>query len=85
MQTIVDGSFSGRGAKLFNSLPKKLRNFEGSVDSFKNALDSFLSKVRDQPYTPGYHQSAPSNSLIDQVVQMKREGLLYPEFDEINM
>ena len=85
MQTIVDGSFSVRGAKLFNSLPKKLRNFEGSVDSFKNALDSFLSKVRDQPYTPGYHQSAPSNSLIDQVVQMKREGLLSPEFDEINM
>ena len=34
------------GAKLFNSLPKKFRNLEDSV-LFKNALDSFLSKVRE--------------------------------------
>ena len=79
-QTIVDHSFAIRGVKLFNILPKKLRNHEGSVNSFKAALDTFLAKVRDQPSTPGYYQSAATNSLIDQVARMKLEGLLLNEF-----
>ena len=81
LKTIIDSSFAVRGVKLFNILPKKLRNFDGSPDSFKRLLDAFLSKVWDQPWTPSYHQSVVSNSLIDQVAQMKLEGLLRGEFD----
>ena len=79
-QTIADHSFAVRGAKLFNVLPKKLRNYQGSSDSFKTVLDTFLAKIRDQPCTIGYHQPAASNSLIDQVAQMKLEGLLLNEY-----
>ena len=58
----------------------KLRDFEGSVDTFKASLDSFLLKVRDQPKIPSYHQSSDSNSLVDQINQMKLEGLLLVDF-----
>ena len=80
LKTITDSSFVVKGAHLFNVLPIKLRNHNGSSDSFKAALDNFLIKVRDQPCIPGYHQPATSNSLINQVAQMKLEGLLCGEF-----
>ena len=76
LKTIADHSFAVRAARLFNVLPKKVRSFEGSTNSFKASLDSFLLTVHDQPNTPGYHQPATSNSLIDQVAHMRLEGLL---------
>ena len=76
LKTIVDHSFAVRAAKLFNVLPKIIRSSESSTSSFKASLDSFLSSVRDQPLTPGYHQPAASNSLLDQVAHMRLEGLL---------
>ena len=66
-RTMIDRSFPIRGPKLFNSLPKRLRNFEGSVDTFKRHLDKFLSEIPDQPCIPGYQQAAPTNSIIDQL------------------
>ena len=80
LKSIADNSFAVKGARLFNVLPKKLRDLEGGPDSFKASLDTFLSKVRDQPFSPGYYQCSASNSLIDQVAQMRREGLLRVEF-----
>ena len=71
LKTMTDGSFAVRGPKLFNVLPMKLRNFEGSMDSFKVALDKFLCLIPDQPCTSNYHQPAASNSLIDQLAQMR--------------
>ena len=61
-------SLSVHGAHLFNLLPKSLRN-ENSGDSllFKNHLDIFLSRIPDQPTTPGLARAAASNSLVDQV------------------
>ena len=79
-KTLTDNSFAIRGPRLFNILPRKLRDCGGSVDQFKAWLDCFLPKVRDQPRMPGYFQSSTSNSLIDQVSQMKREGLLLFDF-----
>ena len=81
LKTLIDNSFAVRGVKLFNAMPRRLRNFEESAESFKRSLDTFLIKVRDQPCTPSYHQSAPSNNLIDQIAQMKREGLLRGEYN----
>ena len=66
-RTMIDRSFPIRGPNLFNSLPKGLRNFEGSVDTFKRHLDKFLSEIPDQPCIPGYQQAAPTNSIIDQL------------------
>ena len=62
-----EASLSVRGARLFNLLPRELRDtFTGSVDQFKSRLDSWLETVPDQPTIPGRPRAAASNSLIDQ-------------------
>ena len=38
-----------RGPKIFNILPKELRNSTESNDNFKVNLDKFLSKIPDEP------------------------------------
>ena len=75
VKTIIESSFAVRGPKLFNCLPADLRNFEGSVDSFKRRLDKFLNLVPDQPCTPDYHQSALSNCVADQLAQLRIGGI----------
>ena len=56
------------GAKMFNLLPKSLRN-ENAADFplFKNHLDIFLARIPDQPTTAGVARAVVSNSLLDQV------------------
>ena len=67
VKTMIESSFAVIGPKLFNCLPADLRNFEGSVNSFKRRLDMFLNLVPDQPCTLDYHQSAFSNCVADTV------------------
>ena len=56
------------GAKLFNILPKSLRNEDcGDFELFKNHLDLFLAQIPDQPTVSGLVRAASSNSLLDQV------------------
>ena len=67
VQTIQYGSFAVRGPMLFNSLPSELRNMSNcSSKSIKQALDTFLKTIPDEPQTPGYTymRRAESNSLI---------------------
>ena len=64
-----EASLQIKGARLFNLVPKDLRNMSGvSVDMFKSGLDAWLSKIPDQPTVPGRQRAALTNSLIDQVV-----------------
>ena len=70
IKTLRENSFSIQGPKLFNSLPKSIRNITGvSVDTFKKHLDKFLSQIPDQPGIPGYagQRAAATNSLADQI------------------
>ena len=60
-------SLSVTGPKLFNKLPRDLREYNGSLESFKNRLDVFLRSVEDQPVTPHYYQVGRSNSLLDRI------------------
>ena len=61
-------SLSVHGARLFNILPKSLRNENsGDFELFKNHLDIFLAKIPDQPTIPGLGRAAVTNSLLDQV------------------
>ena len=56
------------GARLFNLLPKNLRNENsGDFPLFKNNLDIFLATIPDQPTTSGLVRAAVTNSLCDQV------------------
>ena len=68
-----EASFPIRGPRIFNSLPKHIRNISGvSVDAFKHKLDKFLRSVPDKPTVDGYcgMRAAASNSLIDVIPLM---------------
>ena len=68
LSTIYDASLPVQGVKLFNSMPKQVRNItKVSVDKFKKALDHHLATVPDEPQICGYTASrrADTNSLLD--------------------
>ena len=63
-----ESSLAVKGVKLFNLLPKAIRNHDAKkVDSFKIMLDNFLSSVADQPSVPGRVRAAQTNSLLHQI------------------
>ena len=75
VKTIKEKSFIVHGPNLFNSLPKEIREFTGTLESFKVKLDLFLKSVPDKPSLPHYDQSARSNSLLDQISQQRAKRI----------
>ena len=75
IQTLREASFQVHGARLFNSMPKSIRDLSRiSVDQFKYKLDIYLQSIPDEPNLHGYAPSVcnqisgnPSNSLVDHV------------------
>ena len=54
VRNALETSLRVKGARLYNLLPKELREQDGcSVESFKANLDTWLSIVPDQPTIPG--------------------------------
>ena len=52
VRTLRDGSFTVRAGRLFNSLPRYLRDYSGektTINNFKSQLDQFLELVPDRP------------------------------------
>jgi hypothetical protein len=85
VRTMREQSFQVNGPRLFNSIPKKIRNMtKVPVDKFKERLDKFLEMVPDEPNVVGLtpatcnqFTAAPSNSILDQVrrvAQHRRPG-----------
>ena len=63
-----ESSLAVKGVKLFNLLPKAIRNHDAKkVDSFKIMLDNFLSSVADQPSVPGWAWAAQTNSRVSYI------------------
>ena len=62
-------SLSRFGSRLFNILPRYIRDHKISLDSFKTILDKYLLAVVDEPNVPGYKMSmaVESNCLIHQI------------------
>ena len=74
IQTIRFSSFAFRGPRLFNTMPKEVRNLTGcSLEVFKQAVDRALARIPDEPLAPGLTQRrAESNSLLHQTAQAMR-------------
>jgi len=77
-QNLRRQSFQVAGPKLWNCLPKNVRNFRGNQIDFKETLDHFLSKVPDEPKADGLIPGAvdglsgkQTNTLIYQVARRK--------------
>ena len=67
IKTIRFSSFAVRGPRLFNSIPKDIRNLKRtSTDIFKRKLDEYLRSIPDEPLIPGYtaFRRISGNSLI---------------------
>ena len=63
-----ESSLQVRGAKLFNIIPREIRDTStGTPEMFKAKLDEWLSRVPDQPTIPDRLRAATSNSILDQV------------------
>ena len=74
IKTAVEQFFVVRGPMLFNSLPRDIRSNKLGYERFKTRLDEILSKVDDNPSFPNLRPRAVSNSLLDQLELMKRDG-----------
>ena len=75
INTIRENSFCVQGPKLFNALPREIRNItEVQVDTFKHHLDKLLTTIPDQPGIPGYagYRAAATNSLLQQIEHRRR-------------
>ena len=75
IKSIRYSSFAVKGPRIFNSLPKNLRNHKGgTVNEFKHKLDTYLRTVPDEPLVPGYtaFRTIESNSLIDWSTHLAR-------------
>ena len=63
-----EASLQVRGAKLFNCIPRELRDtLSGTTEQFKAKLDAWLETIPDQPTIHGRQRAAVTNSLLDQV------------------
>ena len=65
MQTKMFDSFAVRGPRLFNAMPKYIRNIcHATVEQFKHVLDKYLACIPDLPLISGYPHSG-DNSLLE--------------------
>ena len=63
-QEIMEISIRVMGAKLFNLLPRELRDFNGDINEFIKSLDSFLKSIPDNPQCPYRRCRSNKNSLL---------------------
>ena len=87
LRRVIEESFGARAVKLFNSLPRFIREYQGPSSSIKNYLQIYLSEVPDQPRgKSGLHlpqgvipeTGVRSNSLIHWRTFLERTWQDYP-------
>ena len=83
VQNIRRASFAIHGPRIFNSLPKYVRNTSKcDLNTFKSKLDYFLRLVLDKPLIPSYTAQTQccTNSLTDwsQNAQLKEQLEEFP-------
>ena len=71
--SLRDKSFTMMGPKLFNELPVSIREFNGSLRSFKRKLNDLLLSVEDKPIMPGYVLAASGNSIVQQLAHSRAQ------------
>ena len=81
VKTLRDSSFQCAGPRLFNSLPKEIRNLTKiPVEDFKEHLDNYLFQVPDEPKVSGLlpscltSEARPTNSLVHWIPHLQRTG-----------
>ena len=81
INNLRENFFTTTGPKLFNCLPKEVRNFQtesqNQILCFKNNLDKYLTHIPDQPNCQSLQsqRQASSNSIIDQIHYIRPNNL----------
>ena len=71
-QSLQENAITVFGPRLYNSLPKCLRDIESvRTEKFKFELDKFLDTIPDQPKMPNYITASGSNSILDQLTHLR--------------
>ena len=71
IKVIRDRTILVEGAKIYNMVPHRIREYDGTYLGFKNCIDKWLTDVPDKPRDLGNEPDArnsdgkPSNSLKD--------------------
>ena len=63
VKSLLEQSFSIKGARHFNTLPDEMRAREGLLEAFKRKLDLYPKMIPYSLYVPHYSLSVSSNSL----------------------
>ena len=75
-QPLQENAITEFGPRLYNSLPKYLRDIESvNTEKFKFELNKFLELIPDQPKMPNYVSALGSNSILDQLTHLRAQGI----------
>ena len=75
-QSLQENAITVFGPRLYNSLPKYLRDIESvQTEKFKFELDKFLGLIPDQRKISNYVTAPGSNSILDQLTQLRAQGI----------
>ena len=75
-QSLLENAITVFGPRLYNSLPKYLRDIESvKTEQFKFQLDKFLELIPDEPKMPNYVTTTGSNSILDQLTHLGAQGI----------
>ena len=90
-KTLKETSLYIEGARIFNSLPKDLRLYQGTQDNFKKYLDMYLETLPDQPnrykdLIPSTvdHNCKSSNTIRDWSKKLQTSGWTMVELAKEN-
>ena len=85
--TLKENSIKIAGSKIYNELPRFLREHDRSFQNFKELFDIFLENIPDCPILPGYNShnldknSSQSNELSDWMKNMNLEDWTPQDLD----
>ena len=75
-QSLQENAITVFGPRLYNSLPKYLRDIESiKTEKFKLELDKFLELISDQPKIPNYVTAAGTNSILGHLTHLRAQGI----------
>ena len=76
LNTTQENATTVFGPRLYNSLPKYLRDIgSAKTEKFKFEVDKFLKFIPDQPKMPNYVTASGSNSILDQLTHLRAQGI----------
>ena len=77
-QSLQENAITVFGPRLYNSLPKYLRQIESvKTEKFKFELEKFLDTIPDQPKMPNHVTASGSNSILDQLTHLRAQGIYH--------